>query len=201
MTIDEIIAMQKRQCDADKEARARKGPPPKVQQAPAVPKKMTPDEIARAYLEDRTYDGKTPEGDIGTIMRKENPDEYVARDGTRTFVPWRYVSIQDLELPDNGNPYRKSEDRENDKKSYDPWGRPSGYVGSAAGIGGVPPEYDPWSNPAGNVQSLATQAPSPNASWDDWLAPTMPAMPPTGVEPAQESGMNMGALDLMRAMR
>ena len=120
---------------------------------------MTPAEVERAYIEDRIYDGKVPEGGMGRIMRKENPAEYVARDGTKTFCPWRYVSMQDIELPDNGNPYRKKEAEEPTKKNYDPWGRPSGYVGSAAGPGGISPEYDPWSNPNMSVQAPTTQVP------------------------------------------
>ena len=154
-------------------------------------------------------------------IRKENPDEYVARDGTRTFVPWRYVSMQDLELPDNGNPYRKPSQDDNVKKPIDPWGRPSGYVGSAAGPGGVSPEYDPWSI-SGNVPSSQG---GQGAGVDDWLAPS-PVQPPMqqGADPAQTGGWDSwmaptpapeasqapagqptvdanGTLDIMRSMR
>jgi hypothetical protein len=146
---------------------------------------MSAAERERAFIEDRTYDGKPPEGGMARTIRKESPDEYVARDGTRTFVPWRYVAMQDLELPDNGNPYRKPSQDDNAKKPLDPWGRPSGYVGSAAGPGGVSPDYDPWSI-SGNVpSSQGGQA----AGWDDWLAPA-PMQPPMqqGAAPAQNGG-------------
>ena len=182
---------------------------------------MTAAERERAFIEDRTYDGKPPEGGMMRTIRKESPDEYVARDGTRTFVPWRYVSMQDLELPDNGNPYRKPSQDDNVKKPIDPWGRPSGYVGSAAGPGGVSPEYDPWSI-SGNVPSSQG---GQGAGVDDWLAPS-PVQPPMqqGADPAQTGGWDSwmahtpapeasqapagqttvdtnGTLDIMRSMR
>ena len=214
MTVAEIIAEQKRKCDAAKAA--RKGPPSNTHRPPPPPpKKMSQAEIERAYIEDRTYDGKAPEGGMARVMRKENPDEYVARDGTRTFCPWRYVSMQDLELPDNGNPYRKSEEEPKPNIAHDPWGRPSGYVASAAGPGGVSPEYDPWSMPAQGAVADNTQwsspvqgnmsAPAQDASWDDWLAPNPNQVPsasqPTGFEQQPQPDIGMGTLDIMRNMR
>jgi hypothetical protein len=155
------------------------------------------------------------------IMRKENPEEYVGRDGTKTFVPWRYVSMQDLELPDNGNPYRKPEQDTNTKKPLDPWGRPSGYVGSAAGPN-MSPEYDPWSVSGTVPSSQGGQA----GGWDDWLAPAPMQQPmPQNAAPAQSGGWDSwmspapapeaapeqieqqpvadtnGTLDIMRSMR
>lgn len=185
MTVAEIIEQQRRKCEADKQARLKRAHAPKPSTPPPAPKKMNAAERERAFIEDRTYDGKPPEGGMARTIRKESPDEYVARDGTRTFVPWRYVGMQDLELPDNGNPYRKPSQDDNVKKPLDPWGRPSGYVGSAAGPGGVSPEYDPWSI-SGNVpSSQGGQA----AGWDDWLAPA-PMQPPMqqGAVPAQNGG-------------
>ena len=220
MTAAEIIEQQRRQCEADKQARLKRARAPKPSTPPPAPKKMTAAERERAFIEDRTYDGKAPEGGMARTIRKESPDEYVARDGTRTFVPWRYVAMQDLELPDNGNPYRKPSQDDNVKKPLDPWGRPSGYVGSAAGPG-MSPEYDPWSISGSVPSSQGGQA----AGWDDWLAPA-PMQPPMqqGAAPAQNGGWDSwmaptpapqapqapteqptvdanGALDIMRNMR
>jgi len=221
MTITEIIEQQRRKCEADKQARLQRAHAPKPSTPPSAPKKMSAAERERAFIEDRTYDGKPPEGGMMRTIRKESPDEYVARDGTRTFVPWRYVSMQDLELPDNGNPYRKPSQDDNVKKPIDPWGRPSGYVGSAAGPGGVPPEYDPWSI-SGNVPSsqggqaagrddwLAPApeqppmqpgaAPAQNGGWDSWMAPT-PAPEAPQVPEGQPTVDTNGTLDIMRNMR
>ena len=221
MTIAEMIEQQLKKCEADKQARLNRAQATKPAAPPPAPKKMTAAERERAFIEDRTYDGKPPEGGMMRTIRKESPDEYVARDGTRTFVPWRYVSMQDLELPDNGNPYRKPSQDDNVKKPIDPWGRPSGYVGSAAGPGGVPPEYDPWSI-SGNVPSSQG---GQGAGVDDWLAPS-PVQPPMqqGADPAQTGGWDSwmaptpapeapqapagqttvdtnGTLDIMRSMR
>lgn len=221
MTIAEMIEQQLKKCEADKQARLNRAQAIKPAAPPPAPKKMTAAERERAFIEDRTYDGKPPEGGMMRTIRKESPDEYVARDGTRTFVPWRYVSMQDLELPDNGNPYRKPSQDDNVKKPIDPWGRPSGYVGSAAGPGGVLPEYDPWSI-SGNVPSSQG---GQGAGVDDWLAPS-PVQPPMqqGADPAQTGGWDSwmaptpapeasqapagqttvdtsGTLDIMRSMR
>lgn len=218
MTVAEMIEQQRKQCEARMRAREKKVAATKSS-APSqqLPKKMSAAERERAFIEDRTYDGKPPEGGMNRVLRKESPDEYVARDGTRTFVPWRYVSMQDLELPDNGNPYRKPTQDENTKKPLDPWGRPSGYVGSAAGPG-MSPEYDPWSI-SGNVPaSQGGQA----AGWDDWLSPA-PMQPPMQQQPADSWMASMqggpapaptpapnepasavdanGTLDIMRSMR
>lgn len=184
MTVAEMIEQQRRKCEADKQARLKRAHAPKPSTPPPAPKKMTAAERERAFIEDRTYDGKAPEGGMARTIRKESPDEYVARDGTRTFVPWRYVAMQDLELPDNGNPYRKPSQDDNVKKPLDPWGRPSGYVGSAAGPG-MSPEYDPWSISGSVPSSQGGQA----AGWDDWLAPA-PMQPPMqqGAAPAQNGG-------------
>lgn len=205
MTVAEIIADQKRKCEVSKAA--RKAPPVPKHPASSAPttKKLGRAEVERAYIEDRIYDGKVPEGGMAGIMRRENPGEYVGRDGTKTFCPWRYVSMQDIELPDNGNPYRKKETEEPSKKNYDPWGRPSGYLGSAGGPGGISPEYDPWANPGMSAQQ-STQAPPQDASWDDWLAPAPavppPPPPPTGFEPAVGTpDISSRTLDLMRSMR
>lgn len=218
MTIAEIIDQQRKKCEAEKQARLNRAQSPRPTAPPPAQKKMTAAERERAFIEDRTYDGKPPEGGMMSTIRKESPEEYVARDGTRTFVPWRYVSMQDLELPDNGNPYRGPSQDDNAKKPLDPWGRPSGYVGSAAGPG-MSPEYDPWSI-SGNVpSSQGGQA----AGWDDWLAPA-PIQPPVqqGASPAQNGGWDSwmapnsapespaeqqtmvdtnGTLDIMRNMR
>ena len=221
MTVAEIIEMQRKKCEADKQARLNRAQATKPAAPPPAPKKMTAAERERAFIEDRTYDGKPPEGGMMRTIRKESPDEYVARDGTRTFVPWRYVSMQDLELPDNGNPYRTPSQDDNVKKPIDPWGRPSGYVGSAAGSGGVSPEYDPWSI-SGNVPSSQG---GQGAGVDDWLAPST-VQPPMqqGADPAQTGGWDSwmaptpapeapqapagqptvdanGTLDIMRSMR
>ena len=221
MTVAEMIEQQCRKCEADKQARLNRAQATKPAAPPPAPKKMTAAERERAFIEDRTYDGKPPEGGMMRTIRKESPDEYVARDGTRTFVPWRYVSMQDLELPDNGNPYRKPSQDDNVKKPIDPWCRPSGYVGSAAGPGGVSPEYDPWSI-SGNVPSSQG---GQGAGVDDWLAPS-PVQPPMqqGADPAQTGGWDSwmaptpapeapqapagqttvdtnGTLDIMRSMR
>jgi len=217
MTVAEIIAEQRRKCEADKAA--RRGPPSNTNRPPPPPpRRMTPADIERAYVEDRTYDGKAPNGGMMQIMRKENAGEYVGRDGTRTFCPWRYVSMQDIELPDSGNPYRKKEDEAHAKKNYDPWGRPSGYVGSAAGSGGTTAEYDPWASHDSGVQIPSSQSPQQDASWDDWLAPAAsPGSPvpsaqddnwlvqqqaPAGAGPMPNGAdINSGALGLMRQMR
>ena len=221
MTVAEIIEMQRKKCEADKQAKLQKRAAPKPAPVPPKPVKSKPGDMERAYIEDRTYDGKVPEGGMRGIMRKENPEEYVGRDGTKTFVPWRYVSMQDLELPDNGNPYRKPEDDTNTKKPLDPWGRPSGYVGSAAGPG-MSPEYDPWSVSGSVPSSQGGQA----AGWDDWLAPAPMQQPmPHDAAPAQAGGWDSwmapapaqeaapaqpeqqpvvdtnGTLDIMRSMR
>lgn len=221
MTVAEMIEQQRRKCEADKQTRLNRAQATKPAAPPPAPKKMTAAERERAFIEDRTYDGKPPEGGMMRTIRRESPDEYVARDGTRTFVPWRYVSMQDLELPDNGNPYRKPSQDDNVKKPIDPWGRPSGYVGSAAGPGGVSPEYDPWSI-SGNVPSSQG---GQGAGVDDWLAPS-PVQPPMqqGADPAQTGGWDSwmaptpapeapqapagqttvdtnGTLDIMRSMR
>ena len=221
MTIAEMIEQQLKKCEADKQARLNRAQATKPAAPPPAPKKMTAAERERAFIEDRTYDGKPPESGMMRTIRKESPDEYVARDGTRTFVPWRYVSMQDLELPDNGNPYRKPSQDDNVKKPIDPWGRPSGYVGSAAGPGGVSPEYDPWSI-SGNVPSSQG---GQGAGVDDWLAPS-PVQPPMqqGADSAQTGGWDSwmahtpapeapqapagqttvdtnGTLDIMRSMR
>lgn len=221
MTVAEMIEQQLKKCEADKQARLNRAQATKPAAPPPAPKKMTAAERERAFIEDRTYDGKPPEGGMMRTIRKESPDEYVARDGTRTFVPWRYVSMQDLELPDNGNPYRKPSQDDNVKKPIDPWGRPSGYVGSAAGPGGGSPEYDPWSI-SGNVPSSQG---GQGAGVDDWLAPS-PVQPPMqqGADPAQTGGWDSwmaptpapeapqapagqttvdtnGTLDIMRSMR
>ena len=221
MTVAEMIEQQLKKCEADKQARLNRAQATKPAAPPPAPKKMTAAERERAFIEDRTYDGKPPEGGMMRTIRKESPDEYVARDGTRTFVPWRYVSMQDLELPDNGNPYRKPSQDDNVKKPIDPWGRMSGYVGSAAGPGGVSPEYDPWSI-SGNVPSSQG---GQGAGVDDWLAPS-PVQPPMqqGADPAQTGGWDSwmaptpapeasqapagqttvdtnGRLDIMRSMR
>ena len=218
MTVAEMIEQQRRKCEADKQARLNRAQATKPAAPPPAPKKMTAAERERAFIEDRTYDGKPPEGGMMRTIRKESPDEYVARDGTRTFVPWRYVSMQDLELPDNGNPYRKPSQDDNVKKPIDPWGRPSGYVGSAAGPGGVSPEYDPWSI-SGNVPSsqggqgadwLAPSTvqppmqqgadPAQTGGWDSWMAPT-PA-PEAPQAPAGQTTVDTnGTLDIMRSMR
>lgn len=218
MTVAEMIEQQRRKCEADKQARLNRAQATKPAAPPPAPKKMTAAERERAFIEDRTYDGKPPEGGMMRTIRKENPDEYVARDGTCTFVPWRYVSMQDLELPDNGNPYRKPSQDDNVKKPIDPWGRPSGYVGSAAGPGGVSPEYDPWSI-SGNVPSsqggqgadwLAPSTvqppmqqgadPAQTGGWDSWMAPT-PA-PEAPQAPAGQPTVDAnGTLDIMRSMR
>ncbi len=184
MTVAEIIEQQRRKCEADKRTRLKRAQAPKPSTPPPAPKKMSAAERERAFIEDRTYDGKAPEGGMDRTIRKESPDEYVARDGTRTFVPWRYVAMQDLELPDNGNPYRKPPQDDNAKKSFDPWGRPYGYVGSAAGPG-MSPEYDPWSISGSVPSSQGGQA----AGWDDWLAPA-PMQPPMpqGAAPSQNGG-------------
>ena len=221
MTVAEMIEQQRRKCEADKQARLNRAQATKPAAPPPAPKKMTAAERERAFIEDRTYDGKPPEGGMMRTIRKESPDEYVARDGTRTFVPWRYVSMQDLELPDNGNPYRKPSQDDNVKKPIDPWGRPSGYVSSAAGPGGVSPEYDPWSISGNAPSSQGGQG----AGVDDWLAPS-PVQPPMqqGADPAQTGGWDSwmaptpapeasqapagqptvdanGTLDIMRSMR
>ena len=195
-SVAEIIAEQKRKCEASK--KARKAPPPPSPKTPPAPKKPPRSAMEKAYIEDRTYDGKTPDGNMTSLMHQENPGEYVGRDGTKTFCPWRYVSMQDLELPDHGNPYRKPEEPDNPKKMVDPWGRPSGYVASAAGPA-MSPEYDPW--------LAAGAAPAPqqneNMTWDDWLAPATPAPPPPPPPPpapAADTMMN-GTLDVMRSMR
>lgn len=221
MTVAEIIEMQRKKCEADKQAKLQKRTAPKPAPVPPKPVRPKPGDRERAYIEDRTYDGKVPEGGMRGIMRKENPEEYVARDGTKTFVPWRYVSMQDLELPDNGNPYRKPEQDTNTKKPLDPWGRPSGYVGSAAGPG-MSPEYDPWSVSGSVPSSQGGQS----AGWDDWLAPAPMQQPmPQDAAPAQAGGWDSwmapapapeaapaqieqqpvvdtnGTLDIMRSMR
>jgi hypothetical protein len=208
MTTAEIIEEQRRICEADKKARAeRRRPSPAAPNAPKQSGEKR--DLTRLFMEDRIYDGKAPEGNIDSILRKENPDEYVARDGTRTFVPWRYVSMQDLELPDNGNPYRppKNDDVRRSAPEpldpYDPWARPSGYIGSAGGQEGIPEEYDPW-----KAAQMADPEMHPTAdSWDSWLSSAPPAEP---AEPRQESAEvgsdvmpagNEGTLDLMRTMR
>lgn len=180
MTVAEIIAEQRRKCEADRQAKLNRRTAPTLPTPPPKPAKLKPADVERAYIEDRTYDGKVPEGGMAGIMRRENPEEYVARDGTRTFVPWRYVSMQDLELPDGGNPYRKPEQDDQVKKNFDPWGRPSGYVGSAAGQG-MSPEYDPWAI-SGSVPLAQGGS---QAGWDDWLAPA-PMQPPVRQEPPKE---------------
>jgi hypothetical protein len=208
VTVAEIIAEQRRKCEADKAAKLRMAAEKAHAPAPA-PRKMTPAEVERAFLEDRTYGGKAPDGGMLRTMRKENPEEYVARDGTRTFVPWRYVSMQDLELPSGDNPYRPQQ--EEPRKPADPWARPSGYV--ASDQGGM---YDPWAAPGGTGAQQGT-----GGGWDDWLAPQehQPALQPeNGWLAPQEQHMAPqpaelkpdvtgsmpgagGALDLMRNMR
>lgn len=225
MTVVEIIEQQRKKCEADKQARLNRTHSIKPVAPQPAPKKMTALERERAFVEDRTYDGKPPEGGMRRIIRKESPEEYVARDGTRTFVPWRYVSMQDIELPDNGNPYRKPSQDDNAKKPLDPWERPSGYVGSAAGSG-MSPEYDPWSISGDVPSSQGGQvagcddwnAPPPmqtplqhvanpvqNGGWDSWLAPThareapqVPAEQQSRIEPNVDAN---GTLDIMRNMR
>ena len=224
MKVAEIIEQQRRACEADRIARQQRRPNMKPSAPAPQQKPMTPADRHRAFIEDRTYDGKAPEGDMTRILRKESPDEYVARDGTRTFVPWRYVSMQELELPNNGNPYRKPNEEETNKRLTDPWGRPSGYVGSAAGFD-MSPEYDPWSasgTPTATVPaSQGTQngwdewlspapaqpAPQQAASrqqWDSWMAPPSEAPPPPPPPPASEPSQVVdteGTLDIMRSMR
>ena len=180
MTVAEIIEQQRKLCEIEKQARLQRACTLKPSKEPQHPKTMNALERERAFIEDRTYDGNPPQGGINSILRKENPDEYVARDGTRTFVPWRYLSMQDLELPDNGNPYRKPAEVETKKRMIDPWGRPSGYVGSAAGPD-MSPEYDPWAiTGTGNGQQAAQAG-----GWDDWLAPA--PMPPPEQQYAPQS--------------
>lgn len=217
MTIAEIIEQQRKKCEADKQNRLKRAHTPKPIDPPPAPKKMTAIERERAFIEDRTYDGKPPDGGMLRTIRKENIEEYIARDGTRTFVPWRYVSMQDLELPDNGNPYRKPSQDDNVKKPLEPWGRPSGYVGSTA-VPGMYPEYDPWSI-AGNVPSsqggqavdgndwLAPApmqqrtAPVQHDGWDSWMAPSQAAEAPLAPAEQQTTDDINGTLDIMRNMR
>ena len=197
MTIAEMIAEQRRACEAAKAAKLR----PKQPSAPApvMPKKPTQAEAERAYREDRTYDGKAPEGSVGAIMRKENPNEYIGRDGTRTFVPWRYVSMRDIELPDVNNPYRRNEETEQSEtdkfasthiasSDYDPWSRPSGYMDDQ------PANSQPQSTPT-QMAVNPEPTPGPNASWDDWLAPVD--------SPTNNSVMNekeLATFDIMRGL-
>ena len=214
MTIAEMIEEQRRKCEADKQARMSKISVPKQLDHASVPAKVIPVDRERAYIEDRTYDGKVPEGGMAGIMRRENPDEYVARDGTRTFVPWRYVSMQDLELPDGGNPYRKQEHGETMKRPVDPWGRPSGYVGSSStgmlngndrmsASGSVPASsgaqgggWDDWLAPVTDQQSAPENAvTTPAGAWDSWMAPA-----PNDAEMQNTVDIG-GTLDIMRSMR
>jgi len=159
VTVAEIIAEQRRKCEADRAARMRPRPVP-VHDAVPAPRKLTPAEVERAYIDDRTYDGKAPDGGMYRTIRRENPDEYVARDGTRTFVPWRYVSMQDLELPD-GNAGNTPDTHGTVNGVPDPWGRPSGYVAS---------NYDPWGETHGDTMG-APHAQATGDGLDDWLAP------------------------------
>lgn len=221
MTIAEIIEQQHKKYETDKQDRLKRVRTPKSIAPPPAPKKMSAVERERAFIEDRTYDGKPPDCGIIRTIRKENPEEYVARDGTRTFVPWRYVSMQDIELPDNGNPYRKPSQDDNVKKPLDPWRRPSGYVDSAAGPG-MSPEYDPWSI-AGNIPSAQSgqaagcdewlapapmQSPmqrradlAPHDEWESWMAPNPVAEAPRAPAEQQPTVDANGTLDIMRNMR
>lgn len=195
MTVAEMIAEQRRVADAQKAAKLR--PKEKPAPKPVLPKKPTKAEAEQAYRDDRTYDGKAPEGSVGAIMRKENPNEYVGRDGERTFVPWRYLSMRDIELPDSSNPYRKKDEQEaeTDKFSsahiassdYDPWSRPSGYTDEAK-----PAQPQPAPPP---VAKNPEPASPPKASWDDWLAPVDSS--------ANNSVMNekeLATFDIMRGL-
>lgn len=197
MTVAEMIAEQRRVADAQKAAKLR--PKEKPAPNPVLPKKPTKAEAEQAYRDDRTYDGKAPEGSVGAIMRKENPNEYVGRDGERTFVPWRYLSMRDIELPDSGNPYRKKDEQEVEtdtfssahiaSSDYDPWSRPSGYTDEAKTTTQPQPAPAP-------VAKNHEPAPSHNASWDDWLAPVD--------SPANNSVMNekeLATFDIMRGLR
>lgn len=207
MTVAEIIEEQRRKCEADKAARMRPRVEPVKAGAPAAPR-MTLADRARAFIEDRTYDGKAPEGDMARILRKENPGEYVARDGTRTFVPWRYVSMQDIELPDSGNPYRPPKEEDKPKPPVDAWGRPSGY--------GAMDSYDPWeamgsipSQQGGTGDGMDSWlAPAPEATqghgaaqdpWESWVAPA-PQAGDAAPGPTPQVDTN-GTLDIMRSMR
>lgn len=223
MTVAEIIEMQRKKCEADKLARLAKLKRHSTTIRPVSPEpvtaRMTPADRERAYIADRTYDGKIPEGGMRSIMRKESPEEYVSRDGTKTFVPWRYVSMQDLELPDNGNPYRRPNPDENGRKPTDPWGRPSGYVGSAAGQG-ISPEYDPWSisgtssstqgggwdwlSPSPAQPAIQNeQVPAQQGDWNSSIAPPPGEVPTSPAElPEQMPAVDTdGTLDIMRSMR
>ena len=225
MTVAEIMEQQRKSLEVIMAARKQRAAAVKQGSPtpPPPPKKMTPVEVERAFIEDRTYDGKPPEGGMYRTIRKESPEEYVARDGTRTFVPWRYVSMQDLELPDNGNPYRKPNEDDTKKRLTDPWGRPSGYVGSAAGPD-MSPEYDPWSmsadtpTPQGGQgggwddwlapapMQQPAQQPDPASQWDSWMAPTpeqqsAPTPAPGPTEAAAPVVDTNGTLDIMRNMR
>lgn len=62
MTVAEIIEQQRRKCEADKQARLKRAQTPKPSTPPPAPKKMSAAERERAFIEDRTYDGKPPEG-------------------------------------------------------------------------------------------------------------------------------------------
>ena len=56
MTVAEIIEEQRRKCEADKAARMRPRGEPVHSGAPDA-SRMTPADRARAFIEDRTYDG------------------------------------------------------------------------------------------------------------------------------------------------
>ena len=118
----------------------------------------------------------------------------------KTFVPWRYLSMRDIELPDSGNPYRPSKEDENEKKpvathiadlDYDPWSRPSGYDNNE------PAATATVASKQASVSAVNTAPPaSGDMSWDDWLAPV-------AKEPAEQvvTESEMGTLDVMRNLR
>jgi hypothetical protein len=220
MTVAEIIDMQRRKCEADKLDRLRRRAELKPSAPATLPAKMTVAERERAFIEDRTYDGRPPEGGMAGTIRKECPEEYVARDGTSTFVPWRYVSMRDLELPDAGNPYRKPDSEGAARKPADPWGRPSGYA-EPAGIAGHGADGDPWAVSGAIPAAQGVHG----GSWDDWLSPSADGQqgavhPAASQQPAVDGGwlaqpiqdgpaqpvgqMGIdanGTLDIMRSMR
>ena len=198
MTVAEMMAEQRRVADAQKAAKKR--PPEAPAPKPSIPRKPTMAEMEQAYRDDRTYDGKAPEGSLSSIIRKENPNEFIGRDGEKTFVPWRYLSMRDIELPDSGNPYRPSKEDENEKKpvathiadlDYDPWSRPSGYDNNE------PAATATVASKQASVSAVNTAPPaSGDMSWDDWLAPVTK-------EPAEQvvTESEMGTLDVMRNLR